>query len=451
VAGGMIRFRIGTGGPQTIRPRSPLPDITRPVVIDGTSQPGYAGTPLIELRGTHVGLTGSGLLLHSYGSIVRGLVINGFPQAGIEIGYPFWTPFPLDLNNSGIPPTRAIIQGNYIGTDRSGTLDMGNGRGGVLMWNYSWDAPTENIIGGTTRAERNVISGNDLYCGIYFNRLSWSDTIRGNRIGTNARGTAALGNELCGIGAEQVVDILIGGRAPGAGNLISGSTVEQGYYGSGILLYSVYGALVQGNLIGTDASGTKALPNAAAGITVGGVMGVIGGLEPGAGNRIAYNGSAGVGGSSGIGDAVGGDVDVAILGNMIFENGGLGIDGGPLGRTANDPGDSDVHQNYPVLASAQRSGAQLRVRGTLRSRPNLTYRVELFANAEGSGEGRHFLGAVSVTTDAEGRASFAPLVDLPPAWQPLITATASLEPLPPTSFGYRGTSEFSRGIKAVLE
>jgi len=45
-----ILFSIGSGV-QTIRPITALPTLTDPVVIDGTSQPGFAGTPLIELSG----------------------------------------------------------------------------------------------------------------------------------------------------------------------------------------------------------------------------------------------------------------------------------------------------------------------------------------------------------------------------------------------------------------
>ena len=72
-----ISFQIGTGA-RTIRPLSPLPEITDPVVIDGTTQPGFAGTPLIELNGQTTPQGTAGLKITAGSSRVRGLVINRF-------------------------------------------------------------------------------------------------------------------------------------------------------------------------------------------------------------------------------------------------------------------------------------------------------------------------------------------------------------------------------------
>src|SRR4051812_13641582 len=73
-----IAFNIGAGGVQTIRPTAPLPNVTDPVVIDGTTQPGYAGTPIVELNGRQAGTGTTGLTITAGNSTVRGLVVNSF-------------------------------------------------------------------------------------------------------------------------------------------------------------------------------------------------------------------------------------------------------------------------------------------------------------------------------------------------------------------------------------
>ena len=74
-----LDFAIPGDGVQTIAPASPLPAITQAVLIDGFSQPGYAGTPLIELSGNQAG-TADGLTITGSGVAVRGLDINNFSQ-----------------------------------------------------------------------------------------------------------------------------------------------------------------------------------------------------------------------------------------------------------------------------------------------------------------------------------------------------------------------------------
>src|SRR5262245_39585508 len=104
-----IRFLIATGA-QTINLASPLPLITAPVLIDGTTQPGFMGSPLIELNGAGAGFNANGLRITGGNSSVTGLIINRFSGTGILIqtnGY-------------------NVIQGNYIGTDRTGTAGAAN-------------------------------------------------------------------------------------------------------------------------------------------------------------------------------------------------------------------------------------------------------------------------------------------------------------------------------------
>jgi len=96
-----IDFQIGTGGPQTIFPLSALPGITNSVTIDGTSQPGYTGYPLIEIVGTSAGPNANGLTISAGKSTVQGLDIVGFSGNGI------------DLNSKGDD----VIDSSIIGTD----------------------------------------------------------------------------------------------------------------------------------------------------------------------------------------------------------------------------------------------------------------------------------------------------------------------------------------------
>src|SRR5436309_775386 len=126
-----INFNIGSGV-QTINVGSTigvgLPAITDPVVIDGTTQPGYAGSPLIELNGTSVGLNQPGLYITAGSTTIKGLVINRFNSHGIL------------LESAG----GNIIAGNYIGTDVNGTADLGNFGHGVFI-----ASGANNTIGGT--------------------------------------------------------------------------------------------------------------------------------------------------------------------------------------------------------------------------------------------------------------------------------------------------------------
>src|SRR5664279_2609569 len=109
---GTIVFQIPGLGVQTITLANALPSISRPVVIDGTTQPGFTGTPLIELNGANAGATSDGLRLTAGSSTSRGLALNRFGGAGIHTQLPGGTNF---------------IQGNFIGTDPTGTLSQGNG------------------------------------------------------------------------------------------------------------------------------------------------------------------------------------------------------------------------------------------------------------------------------------------------------------------------------------
>ncbi len=238
-----ILFGIPGAGPHTISPLSALPPITDPVVIDATSQPGFAGSPLIELNGAKAGGSSSGIRLLTTSSVVRGLAINGFAAGGIEIDAPG--------GNS--------IQGNYIGLDATGTISRPN-RGEGIFVSYSWD----NVIGGTNAADRNVISGSG-DAGVYLYG-GGGHVLLGNFIGTTAGGRTRSRNSNNGVIVYNSSTNVIGGATPGAGNVIAGND------GSGIYLNGAdsAGNVIQGNYLGTDVTGSLALSNTADGITISG-------------------------------------------------------------------------------------------------------------------------------------------------------------------------------------
>ena len=194
-----IEFSITGAGPHTISTGSALPTITDAVIIDGTSEPDFVSTPIVELDGTSAGAAADGLRITAGASTVKGLVINRFGGAGIELA-------------TGGGNT---IEGNYIGTDLTGTIDLGNNEGVVI------DLGDFNTIGGTAPGAGNVISGNDAN-GIRISTVSASaNEVLGNLIGTQADGASALGNSFHGVFLEGFAHSAIGGSAAGAGNTIA--------------------------------------------------------------------------------------------------------------------------------------------------------------------------------------------------------------------------------------
>lgn len=247
-----INFSIGAGA-QTITPAADLPFISEAVTIDGNTQPGFAGSPIIEIDSTN--LT-NGLVVNGGNSTIRGLVINRAPGPGSGT---------IQLQTGG----NNIIEGNFIGTDISGTAASTNNSIGVFAFGSSG-----NRIGGTVAASRNLISGNT--DGLFFVFGSSGNVVQGNLIGTDITGTTAIGNGVTGVGAGPIDNNqTIGGTAAGARNIISANNAP------GINLNGS-GSLIQGNLVGTNSTGAAALgnnsgiallANTATSNTVGGVTG----------------------------------------------------------------------------------------------------------------------------------------------------------------------------------
>ncbi len=305
-----IRFNIGGGGTQVIHVESWLPFTTEPVTIDGTTQPGFSGTPLIILDGSLASVPDVyGLMLDGGNTTVKGLAIINFTGNGIRID-----------DNGG-----NVIVGCYIGVDSSGSAAGPNGTGGIRV-----EGGDANTIGGAAAADRNIISGN-LGNGIVL--LSNDNQVINNYIGTNVSGSAALGNSENGIlvaGNENI----IGGTYAGYGNVISANL------GDGVVINGVRND-TQGNRIGTNAAGNAALGNIQNGVTINEDLNLVGGTTINARNIISGNGANGVRVQAGAvlvqGNYIGTDVTGTVgLGNQAsgvyaFGMGSIQIGGGEPG------------------------------------------------------------------------------------------------------------------------
>jgi hypothetical protein len=316
-----------------------------PLNIDGYTQPGAQlnssgpGSPSsavlrIEFTGSEavVGLTGF-TAWNSGATTIRGLAINNFSYVGISV----------------VEGTNSRIEGNYIGTDISGTVAMPN-EIGIKLWNEAF----QTIIGGSDAAAGNLISGN------------------------LAQGIAAGGDQ----------------DSCGGGNHENGAATGQ---------------IIRGNKIGTDVSGTRPLGNGASGIVIGfndTSTAAIGGTGTGDGNIIAFNGGSGivlVGSQTAI-------LSNSIFSNTQL---GISFDFQctPKANDVGDADTGVNHyQNFPVIGSIAAVSGKTQIQGTLNSEASQTYRIDLFAShakdPTGFGEGQSFLGFVNAVTDANGNAAF---------------------------------------------
>ena len=275
----------------------------------------------------------------------RNLISGG--ASGIQIG--------------GSGATGNLVQGNFIGTDVTGTKVLGGD--GVTI---GGEGASGNTIGGTAAGAGNVIGG--MGTGILLRSDGADTVIQGNFIGTDVTGTKNLGCTDDGIFSLSSGDT-IGGTVIGAGNTIAFNS------GSGV----DYGGGNDTALIG---------------------------------NTIAHNGSDSNGGSGGVLIVQG--TGHSILSNSIFDNGRRGI-ANTQNSFENYPGGSTTGpndlENFPVLTSITPSEAGTTIQGRFNSRPNGTYRIEFFSNdaldASDVAEGQTYLGFTNVTTDAAGNTTFS--------------------------------------------
>ena len=433
-----------------------------------------------QVSGNYIGTdaTGTSSIPNVHGIVTHwltGTVIGGLTDV------PGSGPGNVISGNSadGISPDIGVqVIGNLVGTDQSGTQALGNGTvsvgGGIHM---SGDA-TGLVIGGTDPLAKNVIAGNP-NVGVWFeggnngvlignfvgldvsgthaipqkvgivatgvlgvqitgNVVAGSQldqveiglttsgiSIKGNLIGTDRTGSAiAIGDIPASSGIKvsgTATGLQIGGAAAGEGNVVSGSN-QDGIVLSGA---SITGAIVQGNRIGTDATGFGDVGNTRDGLVVDQGQDItIGGTTLGTGNTIAYNDRYGV-------RVVGATAArVSIRGNSIFANTNLGIDLGGDGVTLNSANTNGPNgfTHFPVL-SAGTVGPQTHVVGTLSAITNTTYAIDFFAsdtaNPSGFGGGQIYLGSTSVTTNGSGQASFDIVLPVETGADQVITMTAT--------------------------
>jgi hypothetical protein len=390
-----IHFAIAGAGLHTITLASQLPAVTSSLTIDGFSQAGsMANTNSPDAGGLNAVLqvevvgnggfygfslgSANGVTLTVQGMAVHGLqaAVSGYPAAGTSA-----------LN----------VYGNYLSTTADGA-----GAGAPATGAGVSPGLGTTSVGGEMPWQRNLISG----CTNYGIAGGGPITVKGNLIGTDASGTAAIPNATAsnrgGIDvAANRQNVHIGGPSAAARNVISGN------HASGIFIsdaggtgFQYSGLLIQGNYIGTDVSGLLPLPNGSAPYTQygGGIdfgtsgsvatPAIIGGFGVGEGNLIAFNNGAGIVAAS---NALADSFDSRA--NMVFGNHGKGrvnIDIGAAGPSANDAGDADgganYTQNWPQIVAASQSGNTLSVTYVVDSDPaNAAYplRVDFYANVNG--------------------------------------------------------------------
>jgi hypothetical protein len=356
-----------------------------------------------------------------------------------------------------------VVAGNWVGTDVTGLLALGNGFGaspggdGVDLVGTN---STSNTVGGSTAAAGNIISGN-AYDGIFLNDAR-DDTLEFNLVGADdalnfsktQMGNADFGIELddapqITISRNLIVNNLTGGvalfYAQTSNALIANNEIILNN-GDGILFCSCGdgGSAIYGNLIGTSASGTVNLGNKGYGIDIGSANNTVGGTAVGEANTIAFNTKAGIGL-----EKLNTDTGNTISANSIYSNKTLGIDLGESGVPLQDnsgvaqTGPNDL-ENYPVLSTAVASNASTTITGSLTSMADRKFTIDFFgspsADHSGYGEGQTFIGSTTVTTNSAGNASFAFVAPTSVAGQ-MLSATATDQ--------NGNTSEFAKSIQVT--
>ncbi len=270
-----ITFNIPGAGVRTITVNSPLPPITSPVVVDGYSQPGASpntladgddATLLIELDGSEADPGANGLVIAADNCVVRGLVIHSFPSGVVGAMDLRSLNVPIEVLEGGsglvIEGSDNLVEGNFIGTDPAGHTPQPNGGHGIIVASVSaieefslrstpplpaGPGSSNNRIGGTSPASRNIISGNRR-SGVFLVTAGTTGTrVQGNYIGTDASSMEAVPNSGAGVDISGSSDNLIGGTESGEGNIIAFNQ-DNGVY-IGVLQLPGLGNSILGNSI----------------------------------------------------------------------------------------------------------------------------------------------------------------------------------------------------------
>ena len=279
-------------------------------VISGNLQDGIhltGSSTATVIEGNTVGLDAAGTA--DQGNLLAGILLDGV--SGNSVGGDQNGAGNVLSNNgtAGLQIDQGsnnTAQGNLIGTNRTGTAALGNLQNGLVILDS-----TGNTIGGTDDLAANVISGNNLSGISISGTAAAGNSVLGNRIGTDRSGTQAVGNGKDGVLIDSALSNTIGGTAAGAGNLISANSshgIEIGETATDPARLNV----LEGNRIGTTATGSAPLGNAQDGVflAAGASNNTVGGTVPAAGNLISANLSNGV-------ELVTGATGNVVAGNLI--------------------------------------------------------------------------------------------------------------------------------------
>ncbi|MCP4901635.1 MAG: hypothetical protein GY906_32120 [bacterium] len=407
---------------------APLPDITDPVEIDGSTEQSCGRSHCVEISGIHAGES-NGFIIASGNTTLRGLIINRFGLNGIYI--------TGGGNN--------LIEGNRIGLSDRGSRILPNVHNGIVIHNSS-----NNTIGGVRDHARNAISGNGVI-------EDHEDETRG--VGIWIDGPEATGNLLIGnhIGAPGFFATPNHGNATtgvlvnGPGNTIGGINQNEGNVISNNGAHGIWITApenqVLGNMIGVGLDPIDTYRyvrgNHGDGIRITSLPGdLVQGGNTISRNIIAYNHWSGVTVEAWPDAHDGGSArGNHITRNSIYLNYALGIDllfprdlGESVpGVTFNDTGDVDIGpnglQNFPKIISVERAGANLTVKARLKSTPYTQFEIDFYANqhaeANRYGEGERFRGRYSVSTDENGEVEFTRVLFGSAGSDRYVTATAT--------------------------
>ncbi|GAA0723265.1 hypothetical protein [Dokdonella soli] len=398
--------------PQTITLASALPAIdpngtVTSLTVDGTSQLGSVlntnapdqGGLTTKLMIEIVGSNGNGFFYNCCAVPYKTLTFQGLALHGFNT--------PIFGQTSGFTPKAKFnVYGCFIGTKIDGTALSTQGNSGTAIDPYFDEAQ----IGGVQPWQRNLISGNS--SGISTFGANATVVIEGNLIGTDITGTVPVPNISYGISLnEDWPGTRVG--CTGSGCTDAHASSRNVISGNGGLAIHVQtngtspgGAQIKGNVIGTDWTGTKPLPNGPAGgncpsTYCGGIETIgfgsapaliVGGFNPGEANVIAYNNGPGIWNNP---NSATSNTSASFdnRGNVVHGNAGVDV-GFQYGWLANDPGDADTgvnnKQNFPVIQSAHVSSGQLIVTYSVDSTTaNSSYplRIDFYVDIdEGSGE-----------------------------------------------------------------
>lgn len=435
-----IAFHIPGAGPHTIQPVGDLPAITDRAIIDGYTQPGAQpntnplGEPInaiikVEIDGSRAtsGFTFTG---NSWNSTIRGLAINRFRAMAIS------------------ESRRTVITGNFIGADPQGVEARGNGFGiqsgggvGGTTPQIGGATPADRnlIVGNSTGIEIGPIS----YAIVEGNFIG-ADVTGSNALG-NKIGVVAYSCPGCEPGRLTLRNNLIAGNETGIRvnyllSIIGGNLVGTDRTGQGPLPNTGNGALLIGNDI--NFGGNTVAYNGGNGIRVEEIVG-INAISIG-NNRIFANGAAGI---SIIGNRAFAHLyanRIYANGALGID---LGADGVTINDPGDGDSGPNRMQNYPELRLAGSDQSSSVIHGVINSTPNRVLTIAFYANqacdSSGYGEGEFVLAEQQVTTNSSGQAAFT--VNLPQAI-PLghaLTATAT-DLVNLTGWDERATSEFAR-------